>query len=1050
MKFAHIADTHIRNLSYHEEYKAIFNRIFDILIEQKVDYIIHCGDIAHTKTQISPEFVEMCSWLLKRLADIAPTFIILGNHDGNLRNSNRQDAISPIVNALQHPNLHLLKHSGETILNDQFTLNVLSVFDRDNWVEPSNLDKINIALYHGSISGVDTDMGWTMTQGEDSIDIFAKFDFGMLGDIHKTNQILDHDGRVRYPGSTIQQNHGETNDKGFLLWDIESKEKFTCKHFQIPNPKPFVSLVLESDGSIKQDTIIPSNARLRVIAESSLPIETIRKSLDVAKSKFKPESIAFLNKADSKSASVSIDEDFQKEDLRSVAVQEKLMKEYLKDYTITDELYQKIFEINKKYNQIIESKEPSVRNVDYEVLEFEWDNLFNYGTSNRIDFRNLHGVVGIFGKNFSGKSSIIDGFLYTVFNSITKNSRKKTKIINKDCQSGSGKVLLKVGNKHYTVSRQSEKYIKRLHGVETVEAKTLLDFSVTDLVTGEIESLNGVDRIETDKNVGKYFGSFDDFLVTSMSSQLGALSYIEKGSTERKEILAKFLDVDLFSEKFEMANKESAEIKAVIKKLEGKHFEKEITDAEIKLMSNNNAISKCELRCVDLRNQISTLEQEVFALKQEVDSSPEELIDIDDVLEQIKKKNDEISSLQKTMKEIETKNSENDAKIKKVDEFVEKFDVKSLQEKQEIIEEHEQKLNALEREMKDTQKDLSHEEKKLVILKEVPCGPEYSHCKFIKGAYEAQEQVNLLKMVLAQHQGDGFTLRQTVKKLDPDKVKEQLEKYAVLLKKRETFARDNTSLKSQLEIKLQLSKVAELEIARLHSQQKKYEENKEKIDRIEGLVETLQTKEKNLKKLKSEFQSCDNDLKDLYKNKGFTEQKIEKLKEEQTELDTMRKDYEAYDLFMKCMHPSGISYDIIKNSLPNINNEISKVLSNIVDFQVYFENEDNRLELYMKRQNETEALPIEMGSGAQKNIAAMAIRLAFINVSSLPKSDIFVLDEPGTSLDEDNMEGFIRMLDVIKSQFKCVILISHLDSLKDTADTIINIDQKDGFAYVNV
>ena len=111
MKFAHIADTHIRNLKYHEEYKVAFEDLYRILREKEVDYIVHCGDIAHTKTQISPEFIDMCSGFFKNLADIAPTYIILGNHDGNLRNSSRQDALSPIVSALDHPNLYLLKES---------------------------------------------------------------------------------------------------------------------------------------------------------------------------------------------------------------------------------------------------------------------------------------------------------------------------------------------------------------------------------------------------------------------------------------------------------------------------------------------------------------------------------------------------------------------------------------------------------------------------------------------------------------------------------------------------------------------------------------------------------------------------------------------------------------------------------------------------------------------------------------------------------------------------------------------------------------------------
>ena len=137
MKFAHIADTHIRNLKYHKEYRAVFQELYKNLREEKPDCIIHCGDIAHTKTQISPEFVEMCSNFLSSLADIAPTYVILGNHDGNLKNSSRQDALTPIADALNHPNLYLLKNSGETKLDDEFTINVLSVFDRDNWQNPT-------------------------------------------------------------------------------------------------------------------------------------------------------------------------------------------------------------------------------------------------------------------------------------------------------------------------------------------------------------------------------------------------------------------------------------------------------------------------------------------------------------------------------------------------------------------------------------------------------------------------------------------------------------------------------------------------------------------------------------------------------------------------------------------------------------------------------------------------------------------------------------------------------------------------------------------------
>ena len=66
MKFAHIADTHIRNLKYDKEYREVFSQLYEKLREERPDYIIHCGDIAHTKTQISPEFVDLCSSFFKK------------------------------------------------------------------------------------------------------------------------------------------------------------------------------------------------------------------------------------------------------------------------------------------------------------------------------------------------------------------------------------------------------------------------------------------------------------------------------------------------------------------------------------------------------------------------------------------------------------------------------------------------------------------------------------------------------------------------------------------------------------------------------------------------------------------------------------------------------------------------------------------------------------------------------------------------------------------------------------------------------------------------
>ena len=193
-------------------------------------------------------------------------------------------------------------------------------------------------------------------------------------------------------------------------------------------------------------------------------------------------------------------------------------------------------------------------------------------------------------------------------------------------------------------------------------------------------------------------------------------------------------------------------------------------------------------------------------------------------------------------------------------------------------------------------------------------------------------------------------------------------------------------------------------------------------------------------------------LEDLINNHhrqiGSLEQKVESLHDKKRELHDIREEYASYDLFMRCTHSNGIAYDIIKKRLPVINTEIAKVLSNIVDFDILFQEDGRKLDILIKHPKHDHR-PIEMGSGAEKTVAAMAIRLALLSVSSLPKGNIFILDEPGTSLDAENMEGFIRILQIIKMYFKTVILISHVDSLKDIVDVEITIDKPGGYARVN-
>ena len=101
VKIAHISDIHWRSLKRHDEYKKVFKKCYEKLSNLNPDIIYIGGDIVHSKTQgISPEIIENLTWNFNELSKIAPVHVIQGNHDGLILNTDRQDAITPIINAI--------------------------------------------------------------------------------------------------------------------------------------------------------------------------------------------------------------------------------------------------------------------------------------------------------------------------------------------------------------------------------------------------------------------------------------------------------------------------------------------------------------------------------------------------------------------------------------------------------------------------------------------------------------------------------------------------------------------------------------------------------------------------------------------------------------------------------------------------------------------------------------------------------------------------------------------------------------------------------------
>jgi len=475
----------------------------------------------------------------------------------------------------------------------------------------------------------------------------------------------------------------------------------------------------------------------------------------------------------------------------------------------------------------------------------------------------------------------------------------------------------------------------------------------------------------------------------------------------------------------------------------------EISTIKELIVGNEEKTKTKQEEIEQIKTSLSSLVREVETLEDKISKIDSENIDILSVKNEIKVLKESQQALLDDNINKDKKIEEAKAFIKKAQDFLSEFNVEEVKSKKQNLASLIAQLDTLNTSTSEQKTLLSIYKTHTDGLANLPCGKTFlDSCSFIKEANEYLKKVDLVEMAIQSNEANGQQLAAQIADLDETKINEYLDKYQKLQMKKGDEEKNLINFELVIEKNKNLLSSLSEKLVGFSDKLKFYEEHKDIIENKKQMIEQVDEYKSKIKSYNWLIDEHNQDLTKLYKEHGSLEQKVENIKSSEAEKIKLEQQYAAYELFMRCMHSNGIAFDLIKKSLPVINQEIAKVLSNIVEFEVFFENTDNKLDIFIKHPK-YDARPLENGSGAEKTLAAMAIRIALINITNMPKPNVFILDEPGTALDNDNMEGFIRILDLVKNYFDITVLISHIDQLKDSVDTNIEISRNDGFAYVN-
>ena len=90
--------------------------------------------------------------------------------------------------------------------------------------------------------------------------------------------------------------------------------------------------------------------------------------------------------------------------------------------------------------------------------------------------------------------------------------------------------------------------------------------------------MNGDQRRTTQVNIRKVIGTYDDFILTALSSQTNNSVFIEKTQKEKKTLLAQFMGLEIFDKLWTSANEEIREVSAILKNFKRNDWERELSD----------------------------------------------------------------------------------------------------------------------------------------------------------------------------------------------------------------------------------------------------------------------------------------------------------------------------------------------------------------------------------------------------------------------------------------------------------------------------------------
>jgi DNA repair exonuclease SbcCD ATPase subunit len=217
--------------------------------------------------------------------------------------------------------------------------------------------------------------------------------------------------------------------------------------------------------------------------------------------------------------------------------------------------------------------------------------------------------MGLFAPNATGKSSLFDAISFCLYD---KSSRayKAANILNNRKSDFVCHLHFQIDGLDYHIERTAKTINKGKN------VKVDVQFWRQD--GDDRTSLNGTERRDTNTIIEQYVGTYEDFVLTALSLQGNNALFIDKSQSERKDLLAQFMGLNVFDKLYETATEDIKEVSVLIKNFKKTDFTTELADKANELKDEKAKLKDLEKELGRLNTDSTDLADRIVGLSREL------------------------------------------------------------------------------------------------------------------------------------------------------------------------------------------------------------------------------------------------------------------------------------------------------------------------------------------------------------------------------------------------------------------------------------------------